>query len=142
MSPQVQSSISMPTASDQQAQYVDEPAIIVYTNTLAASGPGSILTATPVPVDRDADFLLVAINGSAVGSYLINLQLPSGRQIASSPMQNANFVSEDPQQPTAIGPPALYRAGSNGPVLYLQNTSNASNAIELELSGIRRIRTA
>lgn len=142
MSPQVQTPISMPSPSDQNAQYVDEPAIYVFTVTLTASGAGSIFNATPVPIDRDADFLLVAINGSAAGTYLINLQLPSGRQLASSPMQNANFISADPQQPTAIGPPALYRAGSNGPSLYLQNTSGAPNAIELELSGIRRVRTA
>ena len=131
-----------PSASSQEPQYVEEPTVIVFTVSLAANGAGSTFKKIAVPVDRDADFLLTGLNGSSDGEYLINLYLPSGRQIASSSMQNANFVSPDPQQPTSIGPPPLYRAGSNGPMLDLENTSNQTNDIELEFSGIRRLRTA
>lgn len=131
-----------PSASDQEAQYVDEPQILVFTVALTANGAGSTFNKTAVPIPRDADFVWTGINGKSDGAYLLNVYLPSGRQMASSSMQNVNFVSVDPQQPTAIPAPPLYRAGSNGPSLDLANTSNATNNIELEFSGIRRVRTA
>jgi hypothetical protein len=136
------SSAATPSPSGQQPQYVEEPSIAVFTVTLNASGAGSAFTKVAVPVDRDADFLLTGVNGSSTGDYTINLYLPSGRQMASSSMQNANFVSPDPQQPTAILAAPLYRAGSNGPSLDVANTSGAPNSIEIEFSGIRRLRTA
>lgn len=136
------SAAALPSPTSQQPQYVEEPSIAVFTITLNNTGAGSAFTKVAVPIDRDADFLLTGVNGSSTGSYTINLYLPSGRQMASSSMQNANFVSPDPQQPTAILATPLYRSGSNGPALDLANTSGGSNTIEIEFSGIRRLRTA
>lgn len=134
--------VATPSASDQEAQYVEEPEILVFTVSLTNSGAGSSFNKIAVPIPRDADFVWTGLNGKSDGAYLINVYLPSGRQIATSSMQNANFVSADPQQPTAIPVPPLYRAGSNGPSLDLANLFGDTNNIELEFSGIRRLRTA
>lgn len=133
------SSQTAPSPSANQPQYVEEPANFVFLITLNALQP---LTRVPVPIDRDTDFLWTGLNGSSTGSYTINIVLPSGRYMNSSQIQNANQVSPAANQPTAIGPPPLYRAGSSGPLLDLTDTSNASNTIELVFSGIRRLRTA
>jgi hypothetical protein len=121
-----------------QPTFVEEPANYTFNITLTAL---QALTRLTVPIDRDADFLLTGINGSSTGTYNINVRLPSGRLIASSIMAALNFVGTA-NQPTAIGPPPIYRAGSNGPELDLTDTSNASNTIQLIFSGIRRIRTS
>lgn len=134
MSPQNQPS---PSAAD--AQYVEEPGTYVFQITLNGS---QALQRIPVPIDRDSDFVLTGVNGSSTGSYTVNMQLPSGRYMMSSQIQNANFVSPDANQPTAIGPPPLYRAGSSGPMLDLTDTSTNSNTIEIIFSGVRRLRTA
>lgn len=128
-----------PSPSANQPQYVEEPANFVFQITLNALQP---LNRIPVPIDRDTDFLWTGLNGSSTGSYTINIVLPSGRYMNSSQIQNGNQVSTAANQPTAIGPPPIYRAGSSGPLLDLTDTSNASNTIELVFSGIRRLRTA
>lgn len=133
------SAANVPAASDLNAQYVEEPRTYVFSVTLTAL---QNIPRIAVPIDRDADFVLTGINGSSTGSYTLNFLLPSGRDYASSAIQNANLVSPDANQPTAIGPPPLYRAGSNGPQLTLTDTSTDTNAIEIEFSGISRVRTA
>jgi hypothetical protein len=128
-----------PSPSANQPQYVEEPGNYVFQITLNAL---QALQRIPVPIDRDSDFVLTGLNGSSTGAYTINFQLPSGRYINSSQMQNANQVSPAANQPTAILAPPLYRAGSSGPMLDLTDTSNASNTLEIVFSGIRRLRTA
>lgn len=128
-----------PQANAAQPQYTEEPAAYPFLITLTAS---QALTRIPVPIDRDADFFWTGLNGSQTGSYTLNIVLPSGRYMCSSQIQNANLVSPAANQPTAIGPPAIYRAGSSGPMLDLTDTSVASNTIELVFTGIRRVRTA
>jgi len=128
-----------PIASSNEPQYVEEAAIVTFEYTLNAN---QHVTRVPVPIDRDSDFLWTGLNGSETGSYTLNPTLPSGRYMCTSEIQNANFVSPDANQPTAIGPPPLYRAGSSGPLLDLTDTSGQTNLITLSFSGIRRIRTA
>jgi hypothetical protein len=132
-------SAATPSASANQPQYVEEPVVYVF---LIALNALQALQRVPVPIDRDSDFLWTGLNGSSTGSYTLNITLPSGRYLCSSNIQNGNLVSPAANQPSAIGPPAIYRAGSSGPMLDLTDTSNAGNTIELAFSGIRRLRTA
>ena len=94
----------------------------------------------PVNIDRDSDFLLTGLNGESTGSYTLNFRLPSGRLIASSQINAADLIGTA-NQPTAIGPPPIYRAGSSGPQVDLTDTSTSSNNVVIIFSGIRRIRT-
>lgn len=120
-----------------QPTYVEEPAIYVFTITLSAN---QHVPNVAVNIDRDSDFLLTGLNGSSAGTYTLNFQLPSGRQVANAEVLNTDILGTA-NQPTAIGPPPIYRAGSIGPQLTLTDTSGASNAIIIVFSGIRRIRT-
>ncbi len=132
-------SSQLPAPSDNQPQYVEEAAVVVFEITLSGN---QHLTRVPVPIDRDSDFLWTGLNGSEDGAYTLNPTLPSGRYMCTSEIQNGNLVSPDANQPTAIGPPALYRAGSSGPLLDLTDTSGNTNVITLAFSGLRRLRTA
>lgn len=122
-----------------QPNFIEEPATYVFNYTLNAL---QAVTRVAVNIDRDSDFLLTGINGISTGGYTLNVRLPSGRLIASQQMINTQFVSNAPNQPTAIGPPPIYRAGSTGPELDLTDTSNASNTLQIIFSGLRRLRTA
>ena len=129
-----------PTASSSlanQPTYVEEPAIYVFTQTLTAN---QILQAVSVNIDRDSDFLLTGLNGSSTGAYTLNFRLPSGRLVANAQILNTDLIGTA-NQPTAIGPPPIYRAGSVGPQLDLTDTSGSSNNLIIVFSGIRRIRT-
>lgn len=122
-----------------QPNFIEEPAIYVFNYTLTAL---QAVTRVAVNIDRDSDFLLTGINGTSTGGYTLNVRLPSGRLIASQQMISTQFVSNAPNQPTAIGPPPIYRAGSTGPELDLTDTSNAGNTLQIIFSGLRRLRTA
>lgn len=120
-----------------QPTYVEEPAIYYFTYTLTSDQHVSDIA---VQIDRDSDFLLTGINGSSTGTYTLNFRLPSGRQVSNFEVLNTDLIGTA-NQPTAIGPPPIYRAGSNGPQLTLTDTSGGSNSIIIVFSGIRRIRT-
>ena len=122
-----------------QPNFVEEPATYVANLTLTSM---LHLERVPVNIDRDSDFLMTGINGTSTGGYTINFRLPSGRLIGSQEMINSQFVSNAPNQPTAIGPPPVYRAGSTGPEINITDTSGAGNTVQLIFSGIRRLRTA
>ena len=122
-----------------QPNFIEEPATYVFNYTLTS---GQAVTRVAVNIDRDSDFLLTGINGTSTGGYTLNVRLPSGRLIASQQMINSQFVSNAPNQPTAIGPPPIYRAGSTGPELDLTDTSMNSNTLQIIFSGLRRLRTA
>lgn len=122
-----------------QPNFIEEPATYVFNYTLTS---GQAVTRVAVNIDRDSDFLLTGINGTSTGGYTLNVRLPSGRLIASQQMINSQFVSNAPNQPTAIGPPPIYRAGSTGPELDLTDTSMNSNTLQIVFSGLRRLRTA
>lgn len=122
----------------QQPDFIEEPGVYVFTYALTAL---QAVQRVPVNIDRDSDFLLVAINGSSTGTYTLNFRLPSGRLYASQQVTNGQFVSSAPNQPTPIGPPPIYRAGSTGPELDLTDTSNAGNNIQLVFQGIKRLRS-
>jgi hypothetical protein len=134
------SSAAAPNPSNKttQATYVEEPAMYTFNYTLTAD---QAVQRVPVNIDRDSDFLLTGINGSSTGTYTLNVRLPSGRLIASAQINNTNFIGAA-NQPTAIGPPPIYRAGSTGPELDLTDTSGAGNTLQIIFQGIRRIRTA
>jgi hypothetical protein len=121
-----------------QPTYVEEPAIYVFTQTLSS---GQHVGQVAVNIDRDSDFLLTGLNGSSTGTYTLNFRLPSGRLIGNTEILNTDLIGTA-NQPTAIGPPPIYRAGSVGPQLDLTDTSGGSNTIILVFSGIRRLRTA
>jgi hypothetical protein len=95
----------------------------------------------PVNIDRDSDFMLTGVNGSSTGGYNLNFRLPRGRQVGSALVAAANLIGAA-NQPTSIGPPPVYRAGSTGPEIDLTDTSNAGNTIQIVFSGVRRLRTA
>ena len=120
-----------------QPTYVEEPASYVFAYTLTAN---QSVQRVPVQIDRDSDFLLTGINGSSTGNYTLNFRLPSGRLYASAQITNGQLIGTA-NQPTAVGPPPIYRAGSSGPELDLTDTSGASNTLQIVFSGIRRIRT-
>lgn len=120
-----------------QPTYVEEPAMYVFTQTLTAD---QHIPQVSVNIDRDSDFLLTGINGSSDGAYTLNFRLPSGRLVANAEILNTDLIGT-PNQPTAIGPPPIYRAGSVGPALELTDISGASNTIIIVFSGLRRIVT-
>lgn len=129
-----------PTASSSPANqptYVEEPAIYLFSTTLSSD---QHIADVAVPIDRDSDFLLTGLNGSSTGNYTLNFRLPSGRQIANAEVLDTDILGTA-NQPTAIGPPPIYRAGSNGPQLSLTDISGAANTIIIVFTGIRRIRT-
>jgi hypothetical protein len=133
-----QASTNNGTGNPNQPQFVEEPANYVFNYTLTAL---QSVQRVPVNIDRDSDFMLTGINGSSTGGYNLNFRLPSGRQIGSALVANTNFIGSA-NQPTSIGPPPVYRAGSTGPEIDLTDTSNAGNTIQVVFSGIRRLRTA
>lgn len=129
-----------PTASSSpsnQPTYVEEPANYVFTYSLTAL---QAVQQVAVNIDRDSDFLLTGLNGSSTGAYTLNFRLPSGRLISSAQILNTDIIGTA-NQPTAIGPPPIYRAGSTGPQVDLTDTSDADNNVTIIFSGIRRIRT-
>lgn len=135
---QTSASTNAGTGNSAAPNFVEEPAQYIFSYTLTAlQSVGRV----PVNIDRDSDFLLTGVNGSSTGTYTLNFRLPSGRLIGSAQVNNTNFIGTA-NQPTAIGPPPLYRAGSTGPEIDLTDTSNASNVLQIVFSGIRRIRTA
>lgn len=129
-----------PQASTQTANqptYVEEPAIYEFTTQLTSD---ESVTDVAVNIDRDSDFLLTGIWGSSTGEYTLNFRLPSGRQISNQQILNTDLIGTA-NQPTSIGPPPIYRAGSVGPQLDLTDISGATNNITILFGGIRRIRT-
>lgn len=128
---------SASSAAANQPTYVEEPAFYYFTQTLTAN---QALQAIGVNIDRDSDFELTGINGSSTGAYTLNFRLPSGRLISNAQILNTDLLGTA-NQPTAIGPPPIYRAGSVGPQLDLTDTSSNSNTVRIVFSGIRRLRT-
>jgi hypothetical protein len=129
-----------PSASsnpDNQPTYVEEPAIYVFNTTLTAN---QHVGQVAVNIDRDSDFLLTGLNGSSTGAYTLNFRLPSGRMVSTAEILNTDLLGTA-NQPTAVGPPPIYRAGSTGPQLDLSDTSGESNNLRIVFSGIRRLRT-
>ncbi len=120
-----------------QPTYVEEPAIYVFTQSLSS---GQHLGQVAVNIDRDSDFILTGINGSSDDVYSLNLRLPSGRMIANAEILNTDIIGTA-NQPTAILPPPIYRAGSVGPALDLTELSAGTNVVNIVFSGVRRIRT-
>jgi hypothetical protein len=133
-----QSSTNAGTGNPNQPQFVEEPGIYVFNYTLTAL---QSVQRVPVNIDRDSDFMLTGVNGSSTGGYNLNFRLPSGRQVCSALIANTNLIGAA-NQPTSIGPPPVYRAGSTGPEIDLTDTSNAGNTIQVIFSGVRRLRTA
>lgn len=126
-----------PASSVSQPSYVEEPVIYPFVTTLTSDQHVSDVA---VNIDRDTDFLLTGIWGSSAGNYTLNFRLPSGRQISTQEILDTDLLGTA-NQPTAIGPPPIYRAGSVGPQLTLTDVSGSSNAIRLYFGGIRRVRT-
>lgn len=126
------------TGNPNAPQFVEEPASYIFNFTLTANQK---VGQVPVNIDRDSDFMLTGINGSSTGTYTLNIRLPSGRLICSSQINNTNFIGVA-NQPTAVGPCPVYRAGSTGPEIDLTDTSGASNVLQIVFSGIRRLRSA
>ena len=122
---------------ENQPTYVEEPAVYVFTQQLAAD---EHVGQVAVNIDRDSDFLLTGINGSSDGAYTLNFRLPSGRLISNAEILNTDILGTA-NQPTAIGPPPIYRAGSVGPQLDLTDVSSNTNNLIIVFSGIRRLRT-
>jgi len=135
---QTRASSNADTGNANQPQFTEEPAQYIFGYTLTAN---QAVQRIPVNIDRDSDFLLTGINGSSTGTYTLNVRLPSGRLLGSAQVNNTNFIGTA-NQPTAIGPPPIYRAGSTGPELDLTDTSGAGNTLQIVFSGIRRLRSA
>lgn len=120
-----------------QPTYVEEPAMYIAPVTMTA---GQNIQDLAVNIDRDSDFMLTGIHGTSDGAFSLNFRLPSGRQIANAQILATDFLGTA-NQPTAIGPPPIYRAGSTGPQLTLSELSGATNNARIIFDGIRRIRT-
>lgn len=120
-----------------QPTYVEEPAAYLFSQALTSD---QALQQISVNIDRDSDFLLTGINGSSTGGYTFNFRLPSGRLYSNAQIPNTDIIGSA-NQPTAIGPPPIYRAGSVGPQVDLTDTSGAGNQVYVLFTGIRRIRT-
>jgi hypothetical protein len=123
-----------PAAAPQYA--AEEPCFYVFQRTFAAN---EVQTRLPVNIANDSDFLLTGIHGTSTGDFTINFRLPGGGVFANAQVHKANLIGSA-NQPTAIGPPAAYRAGSSGPLLDITDVSAAPNTLELVFSGIKRTR--
>jgi hypothetical protein len=142
MSPTTMQSSGSPASgggTTAQPQFVEEFATYVFSVVLTAN---QALQRLPVNIDRDSDFMWVGLVGSSTGGYTINFRLPSGRLIGSAQMINTQLVSASANQPTPVGPPPIYRAGSTGPEVDITDTSGAGNTVTLIFIGLRRLRTA
>lgn len=127
----------MDNSISQQPEYVEEPCAYLFTATLSnAERRGQVA----VNIDRDSDFMLTGIHGSSDGDYTLNFRLPSGRLWGNAEVPNSDVIGTA-NQPTAIGPPPIYRAGSVGPQLNLTNLETSNNTVVIVFDGIRRIRT-
>lgn len=124
------------TPSPPQQQYSETPANLVFQRTFGAN---ESQTRLPVQIGTDADFVLTGIHGTSTGDFTMNFRLPDGGQFATANLHKANIIGT-PNQPTPVGPPPLYRAGSSGPLLDITEVSGASNVLEIVFSGIRRTR--
>jgi len=124
-------------SAEDQPTYVEEPCFYVFTTQLSGN---EHIGQVAVNIDRDSDFLLTGINGSSDGEYSLNFRLPSGRLVSNAEIFNGDLIGTA-NQPTAIGPPPIYRAGSVGPQLDLTELTGNSNNINIVFSGIRRLRT-
>jgi len=122
---------------DVQPTYVEEPCTYVFQTDLAAD---ERLQQVSVNIDRDSDFMLTGIHGSSDDAYTMNFRLPSGRLYSNAEIPNTDIIGTA-NQPTAIGPPPIYRAGSSGPQLDLTNLISGTNNVLIIFDGIRRIRT-
>jgi hypothetical protein len=120
-----------------QPEYVEEPAIYTFVTTLTA---GQHLDNAAVNIDRDTDWLWTGLNGSQTGNYTVNFRLPSGRQLANAEIFNQDIIGTA-NQPTVIGPPPVYRAGSVGPQVTITDISGGGNTVTIVFTGIRRVRT-
>jgi len=125
----------MPDAN--QPDYVEEPQLYPYTVSLSS---GQHLENQSVNIDRDADFTLTGVNGSSTGRYTLNFRTPSGRLISTAEILDTDIIGTA-NQPTAVGPPMVYRAGSVGPQLNITDVSGGTNAVSIVFSGIRRVKT-
>ena len=128
-----------PQSPQNQPTFVEEPVIYPFTFTLAAN---QHISQVPVPIARDADFMLTGLAGAghSTGRYTLNFQLPSQRFVANSEVYDADILGTG-NQPTAVGPPPVYRAGSSGPQVSLTDVSGANNTVNILFCGVRRIRT-
>lgn len=131
MTPQLSSSPA------NQPEYVEEPAIYTFVQALTA---GQHLNEVAVNIDRDTDWLWTGLNGSSTGNYTVNFRLPSGRQLSNAEIFNQDIIGTA-NQPTTIGPPPVYRAGSVGPQVTLTDISGGANTVTIVFTGIRRVRT-
>ena len=88
---------------------------------------------------KDSDFLWTGLGGSATStSYQVQITLPDGRQLSSAPVNAANLVG-NAQFPVAIWPAVRIPAG--GKIgLYLKDTSNSQNTIQIVFYGVRLYR--
>jgi hypothetical protein len=123
-------------ASPQQPQYAEESGWYVFQKVLTS---GQALTGLALPIENDSDFLLTGIHGTSTGAFTVNFRLPGGRTFCNAQIHSANLLGT-PNQPTPIGPTAIYRGGSNGPVLDITDVSGAGNTLEIVFSGIRRLK--
>ena len=124
--------------ADTQPTYVEEPTAYLFTVTLAS--PGRVQDSA-VNIDRDSDFLFTGIIGpTTAGNCTFNFRLPAQRLYSNIEIPN-NLIMGTANQPTAIGPPPVYRAGSSGPQVTVTNTSGATNTINILFTGTRRVRT-
>ena len=120
-----------------QPDYVEEAAIYLFTVSLTSD---QHIANAPVNIDRDTDWLWTGLNGSSTGAYTVNFRLPSGREISNAEILNTDIVGTA-NQPTGIGPPPIYRAGTIGPQVTITDVSGADNDVIIVFSGIRRVRT-
>jgi hypothetical protein len=115
---------------------VDQATVLVFQIVLTAN---QTPTRVPVPIPKDADFLLTGIHGTSTGDFSMNFLNPDGSQFANVQLHKANILGT-PTSPFPIGPPSYYGAGSNGPMLDLTELTGATNTLELCFDGIKRMR--
>lgn len=126
------------TDPNNQPDFVEEAAWYLYTVTLNAN---QSVKGASVNIDRDSDFTLTGVHGSSDGLFTMNMRLPSGRLISNAQILSTDWLGTA-NQPTAMGPPPIYRAGSVGPQLDLTEVSGDTNVLFIIFTGIRRIKTS
>lgn len=118
------------------ADFVDQAFTYVYDVTLTAS---QALTGAVVSLDRDADFLLEALQlvKCTSGNFTFKLYDNQGQQFSNAPLYGGVLQSGSSFIPFPFIPARIFAAGGSIK-LDLTDYSGASNTIQLAFRGIKR----
>lgn len=126
-----------PEAQPAAGQPYEEPGDYVFRRTLQ---PNESIPDLSQFVDKDSDFVLVAIAGTSTGPFSVQFRNAGNRAISSSEELAQNCIGTG-QFPVPLLKPLVYPAGGRIGIA-MSDLSGALNVVEIVFRGIKRYRTA